>query len=29
MAKGDSIVITGGDTTGVSGKTSLIKVEQI
>ena len=29
MQKGDSIVITGGDTTGVSGKTSLIKVEQI
>ena len=29
MEKGDSIVITGGDTTGVSGKTSLIKVEQI
>ena len=29
MQKGDSIVITGGNTTGVSGNTSLIKVEQI
>ena len=29
MEKGDSIVITGGNTTGVSGNTSLIKVEQI
>ena len=29
MQKGDRIVITGGNTTGVSGNTSLIKVEQI
>ena len=29
LSKGDKIVITGGDTSGVSGNTSLIKVEEI
>ena len=29
LAHGDRIVITGGDTSGQSGKTSLIKVEEI
>ena len=29
LSKGDRIVITGGDTSGVSGNTSLIKVEEI
>ena len=29
LQKGDRIVITGGDTSGVSGKTNLIKVEEI
>ena len=29
LAKGDRIVITGGDTTGYSGNTNLIKIEEI
>ena len=29
LSKGDRIVITGGDTTGHSGNTNLIKIEEI
>ena len=29
LSKGEKIVITGGDTSGQSGKTSLIKVEEM
>jgi pyruvate kinase len=29
LQKGEKIVITGGDTSGQSGKTSLIKVEEM
>jgi pyruvate kinase len=29
LSKGDRIVITGGDTTGSSGNTNLIKIEEI
>ena len=29
LSKGDKIIITGGDTSGTSGNTSLIKIENI
>ncbi|MBO5981573.1 MAG: pyruvate kinase, partial [Clostridia bacterium] len=29
LSKGDKIIITGGDTNGTSGNTSLIKIENI